>query len=566
MRMHSRGLPRSIAFLALTVVIAGAADRLVAQKLDEPAPKSEAGSALPDQRPPSTQQVPDNPAVVEIGRRFLELENEDNKLRKENNELRKEILQGRSKLVDWWLAGVAVLQTLFGIGLAIAGFFGFRRFHAIEKEARESASAAGQQADRALSLINDIETKNQQATSIVKRMEQITSETVSEDLERADEVARNIRNNPAATLVHQAIANAISLQGAGDSEAAIEKWRSIANISEGVDADLAARSWFSIGYLLQETSNPESAIAAYDRALQMNPDSATTYNNRGIAKGNLGRHDEALADFDEAIRLKPDFAMAYNNRGNAKRHLARHDEALADFDKAIRLKPDFALAYSNRGYAKDNLGQRDEAFADYDEAIRLKPDLVQAYYNRGNTNGNLGRHDEALADFGEAIRLKPDLAEAYNNRGNTKGNLGRHDEALADFDEAIRLKPDFALAYSNRGYAKDNLGQRDEALADYDEAIRLKPDLVEAYYNRGNTNGNLGRHDEALADYDAAIRLRPDYMVAYFGRAGANIELGRISKARQDIETTLALAQEKGDEERASAAQQVLRGLLDGNE
>ncbi|MBL8146328.1 MAG: tetratricopeptide repeat protein, partial [Anaerolineae bacterium] len=43
----------------------------------------------------------------------------------------------------------------------------------------------------------------------------------------------------------------------------------------------------------------------------------------------LQRVDEALADYDRAIDLNPEYAEAYNNRGNVYAALRRYDEALA---------------------------------------------------------------------------------------------------------------------------------------------------------------------------------------------------------------------------------------------
>jgi tetratricopeptide (TPR) repeat protein len=40
--------------------------------------------------------------------------------------------------------------------------------------------------------------------------------------------------------------------------------------------------------------------------------------NRGLAKYNLGDYQGAIADYNQAIQIKPDDAVAYNNRGNAK--------------------------------------------------------------------------------------------------------------------------------------------------------------------------------------------------------------------------------------------------------
>ena len=385
------------------------------------------------------------------------------------NELRREVLDDRADTVYWWLEATAIFLTLLGIVAVIAGYLSFKRFREIEAEARQHVTASKQHAGEAQSLVEEIKAKRHEAESLV---EKLNAETVGKDLDEAGRAAESVRGNPAASLIDQAIAVAVLLQKQGEIENAIEKWRAVAQVAEESDNNLAARAWFSVGYLLQNGGS-ENSISAYD----------------------------------DAIRLKPDYALAYNNRGNAKAALERHVEAIADFDEAIRLKLGFALAYYNRGNPKAALGQHVEAIADFDEAIRLKPGFAEAYYNRGNPKAALGQHVEAIADFDEAIRLKPGFAEAYNNRGTSKGVLGRHVEAIADFDEAICLKPDNALAYNNRGKAKAVLGRHVEAIADYDEAIRLKPDLADAYNNRGTTKAALGRKDEALKDFETALEL-----------------------------------------------------------
>ena len=69
-------------------------------------------------------------------------------------------------------------------------------------------------------------------------------------------------------------------------------------------------------------------------------------------------HKEAIGDFDKAIELNPEDAAAYNNRGNAKADLTQYKEAIADYDKAIELKPEDAQAYNNRGLAYREVGQK----------------------------------------------------------------------------------------------------------------------------------------------------------------------------------------------------------------
>ena len=58
---------------------------------------------------------------------------------------------------------------------------------------------------------------------------------------------------------------------------------------------------------------------------------------------------EALADHNQAIQLDPNDAMAYNNRGNVYNDQGKYDLALADLNQAIQLDPNDAIAYTNRG-------------------------------------------------------------------------------------------------------------------------------------------------------------------------------------------------------------------------
>ncbi len=93
----------------------------------------------------------------------------------------------------------------------------------------------------------------------------------------------------------------------------------------------------------------DKAIAAYNRALQLDPKSSPDYDGRGLAWFAKGEYDKALTDFNRAIRLEKQFNY-YNNRGSA--WYAKHDygKAVADFNQAIRLDPNDPHAYSWLGW------------------------------------------------------------------------------------------------------------------------------------------------------------------------------------------------------------------------
>ena len=106
--------------------------------------------------------------------------------------------------------------------------------------------------------------------------------------------------------------------------------------------------------------------------------------NRGIAYSKTDNFSAAFADFNKAIELKPDFAEAYMNRGDIYiKNKGEFDFAFADFDKAIELNPKLTGAYMHRGAAYFAKGENDRAIADYSKAtadyskaIVLNPDIT----------------------------------------------------------------------------------------------------------------------------------------------------------------------------------------------
>ena len=176
-------------------------------------------------------------------------------------------------------------------------------------------------------------------TEALRKIAEITAELVAENPTEAAETAKSVQGNLVASLIDKAIASAVQLQRQGKTEAAIEKWRSIANVAGEEDRPLQARAWASIGYLLDkgEGADWEAVLDAYTKAIELNPDYAAAYNNRGIAKSHLGQDEAALADYDRAIELNPALAVAYNNRGNANVALDRRPAAREDFETALAL-------------------------------------------------------------------------------------------------------------------------------------------------------------------------------------------------------------------------------------
>jgi len=151
--------------------------------------------------------------------------------------------------------------------------------------------------------------------------------------------------------------------------------------------------------------------------------------------------DEIIRFNSEAIRLQPDYASAYYNRGLARYHKGDLEGALADYNQALRLRPDDPATLNNRGLALADKGDLDGALADYNQAMRLQPDDPAPFNNRAILLLGKGDLEAAILDCNQAIRLRPNFSEAFDTRGDVRRAQGDLESALADYDEAIRLSP-----------------------------------------------------------------------------------------------------------------------------
>ena len=321
----------------------------------------------------------------------------------------------------------------------------------------------------------------------------------------------------------------------------VEEMQAHVDSSSGTsEKELRAELAFQQGNVFMMLGQINGAIEHYSHAIKLDPNNASTYNNRGVTYVEKGNLDHAIEDFNTAIDLKPNYA-AYNNRGSAYDKKGDFNRAIKDYTKAIGLNPNYAETYNSRGNAYDKKGEFDKAIEDYNTAIDLNPNYANAYSNRGRTYGNKGDFDKAMIDFGKAIALDPKLVGAYNNRGNIYGSKSDFDRAIEDFNTAIKLKPNDVNAYNNRGNVYGKKGDFDKAIEDYNTVILLKPDLAQTYNNRGIVHNDKGNFDRAIEDYSTAIKLKPSYVEAYNQRGIAYDKKGDFDRAIIDYNKVIKL-------------------------
>jgi TolB-like protein len=115
------------------------------------------------------------------------------------------------------------------------------------------------------------------------------------------------------------------------------------------------------------TGDYESALAVFDRALGINPNSALVYGFSAMAAAHCGLDERAVAHARKALRLSPlDDPLRYHPfcaLAVAALHAGRFEEAAACARLTIEANPAFSVPYAYLAVAHVNLGAPDAARA-----------------------------------------------------------------------------------------------------------------------------------------------------------------------------------------------------------
>jgi tetratricopeptide (TPR) repeat protein len=357
-----------------------------------------------------------------------------------------------------------------------------------------------------------------------------------------------LRLNPNCWVAHDNLADISSQQGRLDE--AIAHFQKALAIRPDSDETLVA-----LGVAFFHHGQVDQAIACYQKALAIQSDCAEAHYNLGVAFSQLGRLDEAIAHYQKALKTRADHAEMRNNLGLAFFHQGRMGEAITQYQKALEIEPDDADAHYNLGLAFCQQGRLDAAMAQYQKALETKPAFAQAHTELGLAFFQLGRMDDAILHFQKALEIKPDFAQAHLNLGAAFLQLDRADEAIAHFQKAAEIQPNLAAAQENLGMALLKKGSVREAISHFQKVLQIDPvnPKVEnelAWLLATSTEASLRNGPQAVElAQQANTRAGGRDPIVLQTLAAALAEVGRFGDARSCVQQAMALAQAAGPPE-----------------
>ncbi|MGI9222737.1 MAG: tetratricopeptide repeat protein [Woeseiaceae bacterium] len=210
----------------------------------------------------------------------------------------------------------------------------------------------------------------------------------------------------------------------------------------------------------------------------------------------------AVRELDRAIQLDPEYAPAYAQRGIA------------------------TMLLSDQQYGSipnDESNRRGKRFAD--QALRLDPELAEGWAALGLYYGRDGTETDAGIDaLVKALEINPNSIDASNWLQIALRSAGDMRGGLEIIEEITERDPLYRPAFSNAMMMFNNFGQQDKAIALLERMEAFDPDNPDLILARAINYMYSGRNGEGLRQMEMRREVGPMSGVAnmflHFGLAG----------------------------------------------
>lgn len=278
-------------------------------------------------------------------------------------------------------------------------------------------------------------------------------------------------------------------------------------------------AWHSV--LLRSRNDPDGALAAARRAVELAPRSATCH--QVLADAYLlmgarpGERRKAREHARQAVALNPLSASARVSLANAELLNGRVELAAREARQGAALNPRSDRAHYTLGAALAAQRRYSMAQRHLEQAVNLNEGLLDARTLLGRVLTRQGRLSEASAVVRKTLARDPDHSPARALLGQIYRLRGDLREAARLYEEALERSPRNGLYHLEVARIYLDLNDLPAALAHAQEAVFLLPDSSEARTALGLVYDRQNNRAQALQEYRTALQLSAENALARLG-------------------------------------------------
>ncbi|GAB4213382.1 MAG: hypothetical protein OHK0012_09420 [Synechococcales cyanobacterium] len=293
--------------------------------------------------------------------------------------------------------------------------------------------------------------------------------------------------------------------------------------------------------------NWTEALAAYDRALNIDANFALAWGRRGDVLVKLGRYGEAVNSYNGSLNLNPYDEGIRLRLAMIQGRLKRYKSAVVSYDKVLEMDPDNAVVWHNRSLRLAQLGRPTLALKSVDKALELQPRLWKSWLLKGHLLYDLKRYPAAIPCFrwvlsSSVLRTRDRQVMVWRHYALVLAKANRTQPALASVKRALALNPKDWRAWHNRGVLLLRVQRYRAAIQCFDRAFQGDPDNPRIWHARGMAFQSLDLWQDALIHYEEALKVQATYFPAAYALAVALQQVGQDSQA---VEQFAALHQQR---------------------
>ncbi len=189
----------------------------------------------------------------------------------------------------------------------------------------------------------------------------------------------------------------------GDYAAAVEQFKTATTLLA-----TNAAAWNYYGVALHRAGQPDDAVNAYKRALELDRDLLEARLNLGTLLLEQNRADEAKTEFTAFTLRRPNDAAGWLKLGTAQLKLNEIVPAERCFSTVLALKTSEAEAYNGLGLARIQRGKPRDAAQFFAAAIQARPDYAAAILNLATVSQEyLHDNKTAVENYRAYLALSP---------------------------------------------------------------------------------------------------------------------------------------------------------------
>jgi tetratricopeptide (TPR) repeat protein len=132
---------------------------------------------------------------------------------------------------------------------------------------------------------------------------------------------------------------------------------------------------------------------------------------QGLTLRQMDRYEKALAAYSRALQLDPDYAWAWGGKGETLRQMDRYEEALAAVGRSLELDPERDWSHYLRAMMCEKIGDVGGASSNLEQAIQLARKKAQREPSDRWGRFNLALYllaaaqpEEALENYRQGVR------------------------------------------------------------------------------------------------------------------------------------------------------------------